>query len=478
MTVTVRAGVPSTLQINQNGTPASGALLFTYVNNTTTKDPTYTDWTGATANRNPITLDSNGQAQAWIPEGKTQTWVAAPSTDSDPPSHAFWSDNGITGINDSTIGASGASGATSGGIALFTGDTRFFAGPESLIPSGWLLCNGQALNTTTYATLFARIAYTYGGAGSSFNVPDYRGRFPAGADNMGGSHANRITAASLGSGTAAVLGVAGGSQLAQQDTLSAVLTDPGHNHNFTGTGTPNSVMQYLGSGGNSNGVGGNTQHGEDMEAAVTGITLTVSSGLTGNQQNIPPVIFQNVIIWTGADLGVGAGATGATGPTGSTGPGGGPTGATGAAGPTGPTGAPGAGTTGATGAAGPTGASGATGAKAWTVSTFWNASSPVGRIVYIAPAGGATVTRAIGRVEIPEGGTSTVQPYIVTNGTSIASGVALTTAAFNCNGTAITNQALTLGGTVTLSAGKAIGLDTTGTFGTNECALIFEGTEP
>lgn len=50
-------------------------------------------------------------------------------------------------------------------------------------PDGWALCNGQAVSRTTYATLFSRIGTTYGsGDGSTtFNVPDFRNRFPVGA---------------------------------------------------------------------------------------------------------------------------------------------------------------------------------------------------------------------------------------------------------------------------------------------------------
>ena len=44
---------------------------------------------------------------------------------------------------------------------------------------GWLLCNGQAVSRTIYSELFATIGTTYGnGDGSTtFNVPDYRGKF-------------------------------------------------------------------------------------------------------------------------------------------------------------------------------------------------------------------------------------------------------------------------------------------------------------
>lgn len=46
-------------------------------------------------------------------------------------------------------------------------------------PDGWLLCDGRAINRTTYAALFAAIGITHGsGDGSTtFNLPDYRWTF-------------------------------------------------------------------------------------------------------------------------------------------------------------------------------------------------------------------------------------------------------------------------------------------------------------
>jgi len=78
-------------------------------------------------------------------------------------------------------------------------------------PTGWLLCYGQAVSRTTYADLFTAISTTYGaGDGSTtFNVPDLRGRVPAGKDNMGGTAANRLTAGGSGV-TGTTLGAAGG----------------------------------------------------------------------------------------------------------------------------------------------------------------------------------------------------------------------------------------------------------------------------
>ena len=50
------------------------------------------------------------------------------------------------------------------------------------VPTGWLAADGTAVSRSTYATLFAAIATTYGvGDGSTtFNVPDLRGYFVRG----------------------------------------------------------------------------------------------------------------------------------------------------------------------------------------------------------------------------------------------------------------------------------------------------------
>lgn len=59
---------------------------------------------------------------------------------------------------------------------------------KNTAPSGYLLCNGQAVSRTTYANLFAVIGTTYGaGNGSTtFNVPNLSGKLPIGTSS---SHA-------------------------------------------------------------------------------------------------------------------------------------------------------------------------------------------------------------------------------------------------------------------------------------------------
>ena len=47
---------------------------------------------------------------------------------------------------------------------------------SSTAPTGWLLCNGASVATSTYANLYSLIGYLYGGSGANFNLPDLRGR--------------------------------------------------------------------------------------------------------------------------------------------------------------------------------------------------------------------------------------------------------------------------------------------------------------
>lgn len=57
---------PKTAFVDAAGEPLVGGKLYTYIAGTTTLQSTYTDSTAATANTNPIILDSRGEANVWL----------------------------------------------------------------------------------------------------------------------------------------------------------------------------------------------------------------------------------------------------------------------------------------------------------------------------------------------------------------------------------------------------------------------------
>lgn len=78
-----------------------------------------------------------------------------------------------------------------GAIMPFGGETA---------PDGWLLCDGTEVKISDYTALFNIIRYNFKDASllsdsgvNSFALPDLRGRFPLGLDNMGGPSVNRVT---------------------------------------------------------------------------------------------------------------------------------------------------------------------------------------------------------------------------------------------------------------------------------------------
>ena len=65
------------------------------------------------------------------------------------------------------------------------------------VPAGWLLCDGREVKISDYLTLYNTIQYQFKDqsqvTSGQFGLPDLRGRFPLGADNMGGTSINRVT---------------------------------------------------------------------------------------------------------------------------------------------------------------------------------------------------------------------------------------------------------------------------------------------
>jgi microcystin-dependent protein len=77
----------------------------------------------------------------------------------------------IAGVEDSIV------------ASMPVGSITMFAG--AVAPTNWMFAEGQAISRTTYSGLFALIASTYGdGNGTTtFDIPDFRGRFPVARNN-------------------------------------------------------------------------------------------------------------------------------------------------------------------------------------------------------------------------------------------------------------------------------------------------------
>jgi microcystin-dependent protein len=190
----------------------------------------------------------------------------------------------------------------------------------SSAPTGYLICNGDAISRSTYADLFNIIGTTYGvGNGSTtFNLPDLRGRVPAGADDIGGSDAGRLdTSNTLGTG------------IGNQNHTLLDSQIPAHNHSVSVSGSQNvnsgghsvdhshnmnfRISNNVSLGGNALGLmqdnwsslnvskttsGVNADHSHNFNVSFTSTGNASTLGVTGGNPhpNMQPTILLNYII--------------------------------------------------------------------------------------------------------------------------------------------------------------------------------------
>ncbi|HLA49787.1 MAG TPA: phage tail protein [Thermodesulfovibrionia bacterium] len=144
-------------------------------------------------------------------------------------------------------------------VLIPTGAVSAYIGTTA--PEGWLICNGALVSRTFYADLFAVIGVThgYGDQSTTFNLPDYRGKFLRGFDNGAGNDPNAGTRTAMATG-----GVTG-------DSIGSIQTDAfqGHYHNVT-----NSML--IDTGGS-----GLTAGGVAYGASSTNIVAPVTDGTNG-----------------------------------------------------------------------------------------------------------------------------------------------------------------------------------------------------
>jgi microcystin-dependent protein len=183
--------------------------------------------------------------------------------------------------------------------SIAPGTPQPFAGAN--IPPGFLLCFGQTVSQTTYPLLFSAIGTTWGPAtGGNFTLPFFNGRALVGADNMGGTAANVLPGATLGTLTGGATVTLTAAQLpvtAYSDTGHVhAITDTGHVH---GVGGQNNNST---SGGNNFATLTSGSPAVNTASATTGITIQTghasitNAGGGGSHSIVQPVAAVNYMI--------------------------------------------------------------------------------------------------------------------------------------------------------------------------------------
>lgn len=186
--------------------------------------------------------------------------LALPTRTSDPAA----TDVGAMYYNSSTVairtrGNSGwqnantASTVYSGNVGMVT---MWIGG--STPPSGWLICDGSAVNTYTYRTLHALISNNFGGtaysagvtdqsnAVTTFNLPDYRGRMLVGAATTQTTAAANTSSTWFTGATSPLSAFTHSTAGSHSAHVLSQTTNGGHTHSAshshsTTTGTPANV---------------------------------------------------------------------------------------------------------------------------------------------------------------------------------------------------------------------------------------------
>jgi microcystin-dependent protein len=169
-----------------------------------------------------------------------------------------------------TINNSGIMGTQNANALVPTGTVLMYS--VSSAPSGYLNCDGSSYSTSVYANLFAVIGYTFGGSGSSFNVPNYLGLFPRSIGTQGS-----YTGPSIGSTQAQSTAVNG---------LTAAVSPNPHAHTATQYTNSDTGTQLSNSAANIN------------PSTLTTSSVSLSVSLSGDAETRPGNFGINFVIKT------------------------------------------------------------------------------------------------------------------------------------------------------------------------------------
>lgn len=133
---------------DNNGDPAVGHLLFSYVAGTTTLTSTYSDSAGTAANTNPIVLDAAGRASIYLDPTVSYKFKLCPVGDTGGTSPIWTEDNvSPSPLNTSNVDVSGVAGES-----ISPGNACFLSlGDGALTAGRWYLCDKD----TDYKSYFA-----------------------------------------------------------------------------------------------------------------------------------------------------------------------------------------------------------------------------------------------------------------------------------------------------------------------------------
>jgi microcystin-dependent protein len=238
-------------QFDSQARPLSGGKLYFFQTGTSTPQNAFQDTALTIAHPNPLTLDSSGRIPAfYLADGTIKIRL------NDINGIPVFAYDGLLVIGPSS--GAGASPSVDATTVLATGDIKARYGTAAIL-TGFVRLNGRTIGGATSGAselanasaqpLFEllwnadpnlNVSGGRGGtstadftANKTITLPDFRGRVPAGLDDMGNAAAGRLTSSFFGT-NATVLGAAGG---AESQTLDATQI-PVHTHIFAGDALP------------------------------------------------------------------------------------------------------------------------------------------------------------------------------------------------------------------------------------------------
>jgi microcystin-dependent protein len=145
-------------------------------------------------------------------------------------------------------------------------------------PTGWLLCEGQAVSRTTFARLFDAIGTTYGtGDGSTtFTLPNLRGRVPVGRDTT------QTEFDVLGETSGAKTVTLNATQIPAHNHTGTTSSGGAHTHTFSGTtsntGSHSHTQRFTLNAAAGSNMGGMASAGSAQSPGLTSQQVTLDAG--------------------------------------------------------------------------------------------------------------------------------------------------------------------------------------------------------